>query len=380
MTPLTIAQVVPTLAMGGMERMVCDLLAEIQRSGNRGVLFCTDGTGAFWDEAPASARAVGRRSPFLLGFDARLLCAMVSYLRRERVDVIHAHNLVAQLYATIAGKLLRLPSLVTVHGQGVTYGGRSDVVRHLLGRMTNVSVAVSRDAARVLLSQRAVPHSRMRVVANGVPLAVAEGLQSGPPAGKEQAREGLGIPQDVTLFGSVGRLWPEKNYEMLIDAFRALALKSSSLSNASPVYLVLVGDGGERERICAHIRQAGIEDAVLLPGYAKDVSMWLRAMDVFCLSSSTEGMSLSLLEACMAGVPTIVTDVGGSREVVEDGVTGIVVPEGDSGALSDAMRRLWFDSALRRSMGKKAHHKAVSCFDFRQTFNQYMAIYRELTG
>lgn len=244
-------------------------------------------------------------------------------------------------------------------------------------------------------------------------------------------RERLGIPPDAVVIGSVGRLSPEKNYPLLVRAFSRLVRaetldhrpKTIDLSealggrtscepssahgsdkpfdlaqgrprpprerNASdkdrsivyrlksnvPLFLLLVGDGNDRARIEAEVDRLGIKDQCHITGMQPDVLPWLHAMDIFCLSSDTEGLSISLLEAGACGLPSVVTDVGGNREIVQDGVSGFVVTRGDEAALSDNIKGLAADAAVRRSMGAEARRRVVERFSLGAMADAYVNVY-----
>jgi glycosyltransferase involved in cell wall biosynthesis len=191
--------------------------------------------------------------------------------------------------------------------------------------------------------------------------------------------------------GSIGRLAPEKNYPLLLRAFSRLiagqtesekgAIASNIITTGKTSFnidrqdaqdkglgdssckscismltprLLLVGDGSERGHIESVIRELGMTERCTLAGMQSNVLPWLHQMDVFCLPSDTEGLSMTLLEACACGLPCVVTDVGGNAEIVTQGVSGYVVPRGDIEALSVAVDRLIASVELRQQMGQAA--------------------------
>ena len=142
--------------------------------------------------------------------------------------------------------------------------------------------------------------------------------------------------------------------------------------------LLLVGDGPEREKLEKLVRDLGLDEVVAMPGMQKDVRPWLDCMDVFCLTSITEGTSITLLEAGACGIPAVVTDVGGNREVVEDGETGIVVPSGDEEGIAAAIAKLEGDEALRCRMGEAAGERVAERYSVEQMVEQYAALYEQI--
>jgi glycosyltransferase involved in cell wall biosynthesis len=139
--------------------------------------------------------------------------------------------------------------------------------------------------------------------------------------------------------------------------------------------LLLIGDGADKPRIQAAIRQFGVQDHCVLPGVQTDIGTWLQAMDVFCLSSDTEGTSISLLEAGAASLPSVVTDVGGNPEVVIDGESGLVVPRGDAAALCRAIARLMDSSGDRRAYGLCAARRVQAEYSMQSMADAYISVY-----
>ena len=145
-------------------------------------------------------------------------------------------------------------------------------------------------------------------------------------------------------------------------------------SKVSP-FLLLVGDGPERGRIEEEMRRQGVADRCHITGMQSDVLPWLQEMDIFCLSSDTEGLSISLVEAGACGLPSVVTDVGGNREVVVEGETGLLTPKGDEAALAAALEKLTEDRSLRRRIGLAARKRIAEHFSLDQMTAEYRGVY-----
>src|SRR5262249_46850678 len=141
-------------------------------------------------------------------------------------------------------------------------------------------------------------------------------------------RESAGIPPDASLVGTVGNLYPVKGHTYLIRAAKII------LKSRPNTHVIILGRGNLKDTLHQEAESLGIKDRIHLLGYRDDVSSWLRQFDVFTLPSLSEGLPMSLLEAMAAGVPVVVTGVGGMPEVVSDGLTGFVVPAEDPDALA----------------------------------------------
>ncbi len=434
---MRVCQVVSSLCTGGMERMVCDMLEGMrgettdhglqtldrrlqtkdQRLQTEGAklfescLFCTDAKGELYESAPVTAKACGHRKPGWFIIDWRIVRQVVRFVREQKVDILHAHNHAPNLYCTIVSLLTGVPMIVTRHGQGYKTL-RWRILTYLLAMRAKKVVFVSEDAKRVAIANHTVPAKKAVVIHNGVDtrrftprettdirLQTADRNNQNPESRsqKSEIRRRLGIPADAVVIGSVGRLSPEKNYPLLVRAFASLSRKvagcqvaelsreaSPSSVNNNPTtqqpnnittFLLLVGDGPERGRIEVEMGRYGIKDCCLIAGMQADVRPWLRAMDIFCLSSDTEGLSISLLEAGACGLPSVVTDVGGNKEVVDGGRTGLVVPKGGEHVFKDALSKLSSDVSLRERMGDEACIRVSGCFATACMLRAYEGLY-----
>jgi glycosyltransferase involved in cell wall biosynthesis len=170
---------------------------------------------------------------------------------------------------------------------------------------------------------------------------------------------------------SVGRLKEPKDFEGLVYALAEAGV---------PFRAAIVGDGPDRGVIEKAVRETGSSDRIELLGERSDVAEQLAASDVFVLSSRSEGMPVSVLEAMAAGVAVIASAVGGVPELVTDGETGLLVPAGDRAALSAALRRLLTDDGLRRTMGAAGHARARELFDLPRFRAAHVQLYRDALG
>jgi glycosyltransferase involved in cell wall biosynthesis len=212
-----------------------------------------------------------------------------------------------------------------------------------------------------MTEKQGIARQKIAVIPNGVKSPDGDTTQ--------ESRDRLGVPAGAFVVGSVGRLSREKNYPLLVRAFAALRMKCPN------GFLMLVGDGEDRGRIEEVAQELGVMDSCRLPGAQTDVRPWLRAMDVFCLSSDTEGMSVALLEAGALGLPAVVTDVGSNAEIVQHGVTGYVVSVGDVCAMGQVFENLHRDAGRRHQMGQAARKRIESEYSSNVTLGKYEKLY-----
>jgi glycosyltransferase involved in cell wall biosynthesis len=339
----TVMQVALSLDVGGLERVILNLVQNAS-SEFRLVVCCLERPGA-WADQLSTVVAFDKRP----GVDWRLFWKIARLARIEHVDVIHTHNSTAHLYGAIAGKLAGVKVLHTEHGKNIGEEARSFRVNRWAERFTDVTVAVSKQIAREALLHEHVAPDRLVVVANGISV------------------EHFRSPRNANgrRIGTVGRLVREKNYPLLFRAF-------TTIPNAE---LVVVGDGPLRSELES---QAG--PLVRFLGQRSDVAALLPGFDVFAVSSSTEGMSIALLEAMAAGCPIVATAVGGNTEVIEHEVTGLLVPPNDETALRAAIVRLLADRTLAARLGKAASDLSRQRYSVAAMTRRYEELWRRLAA
>jgi glycosyltransferase involved in cell wall biosynthesis len=215
-------------------------------------------------------------------------------------------------------------------------------------------ITVSEEGARVVLQHRTAPASKVVTIHNGIPDC------------SERANLNSGRPPVITM---VARFTPVKEYEVLLRAFAALHLGPR---------LRLVGDGPLRESCEALARELGIYERVEFLGNRDDVPSLLASSDIFVLASKFEMLPISALEAMRAGLPVIASEVGGVRETVVHGETGLLVPSGSVPALAQALTRLTRDSDLRLRFGRAGRRRFVERFLYERQEEHTRSVYRDV--
>jgi glycosyltransferase involved in cell wall biosynthesis len=289
----------------------------------------------------------------------RLYCL----LHRERPVILHTWMFHANIPGRVLGRLTRVPIVISSER---TMGMESRW-RYWLNRITEPlndrAVCVSQQVADFVVWQVGIPRQKTVVIPNGIALRDFEHLPT-----QQQARTALALSSDQMLIGTVARLDPVKRLDVLLRAMESLR----------DVYAVIVGDGPERTRLETISGRSELAGRVHFAGQQDDVRAWLAAMDMFVLSSDWEGMPNAMLEAMAAGLPVIATAVGGTPEVVVDGVTGLLVPPRDPAALAEAIARLLRDPQLRRQMGQAGQERVKAQFNISTTIRRTEALYQQL--
>jgi len=366
--PPIVCQVLHSLGVGGAE-VLAVRLAERLRNSTRFVFVCLDELGTLGESLRSEGLTIHvlDRRP---GLDRSCVLRLREVLRAERVDLIHAHQHAPFFYSALS----RLggaspPILFTEHGRAHPDhpSFKRRVANRLLLRSRDRIVGVGEAVRGALIHNEGLPADRVSVVYNGIPIERFDRPFS--PEERADARREMDLePGDLAVI-HVARLDHLKDHPTAIRTFRRLA------DRAPEARLVLVGDGPEEPAIRAQIAELGLEARVRLLGLRKDVPRLLAAADIALLTSITEGIPLTLIEAMAAGLPVVSTNVGGVAEVVVDRQTGLLAPSGDDDALAEAVARLGRDPEARRRMGELGRECARSLFSDQRMHEEYQKYY-----
>jgi sugar transferase (PEP-CTERM/EpsH1 system associated) len=366
-TEIKIAHVVLSLDLGGMERVVLELVREGLRRGQQPSVICLTRKGALAPQAEAlGAEVLCLDKPEGLRFETfrRVRAA----LRRLGPDVVHTHQIGALFYAGPASLHGSTPAIVhTEHGKHYSHRLRTRWLGRLAGRYADKFCCVSQDIAEEVRQARIVSWDKIEVVPNGI-----DTTRFGRQFDSTALRRELGMASDAPVVGTIGRLNEVKCQDLLVRAFASLA------SNRREAHLVVVGDGpmrGELEQLAASLTAAG---RIHFVGCQDDPERWLQLMDVFALTSRSEGMPLAILEAWAASRPVVASRVGGVGQMVEHGETGFLFDSGDESALTDALLTLLDQPWYARRLAESGRRRVRCEFDVRNMADAYEAIYREL--
>lgn len=286
---------------------------------------------------------------------ARRFIKLFRYFRSLKPRAVHVHHLGMLMNVLPAAHLAGCRTVVC------TEHSRSSLSRvpglawlaPVLSRATHRLVSVS-SALDGTFRELGVPDRKRATVYNGV-----DTDHFFPPARRD--------PAGPLRLGAVGRLVDEKDYPNLFAAMSALRCAGV------PLELHVVGGGPLAPALVAEFRARALEDAVVLHGDRKDVAAFLRTLDLYVLSSKSEGLPMALLEAMATGLPIVATRVGGIPEVIEDGVSGLLVPPADPDALAAALARLSADTTLRVHLGRNALARARADFSIDGVARRYAA-------
>jgi glycosyltransferase involved in cell wall biosynthesis len=296
------------------------------------------------------------------------------YVRRHRIDLIHCHLGFAVSIGGPVGASLGIPVVATNHtfnepAPGSRESYRMAVHRWSLRNMHASVIAVSEAGRRHVVETVPLAGDKVRVVYNGVDIDRFDAID---PSTRTTIRSGFGIPAESPLVTTVSVLRPEKGIADLLEAMTLI------LESAPDTHLLVVGDGEDRERLVRLTASLSLDDRVRFAGHRDDVPQILAASDVFVLPTLGDVLPTSVAEAMAAGLPVVASDVGGLAEMVEDGVTGFLVPPGSPTGIADRCLVLINDPPQRELLGNRGRDRAVERFDVRRQTATLVSLYRAL--
>jgi glycosyltransferase involved in cell wall biosynthesis len=313
--------------------------------------------------------------------DLRALVALLGTMRRERFTIVHAHNPKPGLLAQLAARLAGVPVVVnTLHGfyfhDGMDPWARRFYVtlEKLAALCSDVVLSQNEEDVTTALREGIVKPHRIKLLGNGIDLQRFDPARL-PRDTRRLVRASLGIAEDAPVVGFVGRLVAEKGVPELL---RAARLVRERVPRA--VFLLVGGSDEEKPGSLTPdaARGAGVEGACVFTGVRHDLPELYRAMDVFALPSHREGFPRAAMEAAAMGLPCVVSDVRGCRQVVAQGENGLLVPAQDHAALAKALTELLLAPSLARLMGTEGRRRALRDFDERRVFATVLAEYERL--
>jgi glycosyltransferase involved in cell wall biosynthesis len=357
---------------GGGERIAVTLAMKLDPARFDRVLCATRSAAGptFESElrtAGVRTMSLNRRSKF----DLYSWWPLISFLRRERVDILHSHKFGSNVWAALIGSLAGVPVTIA-HEQSWASArfslsgerARAFLDREVISRGADAFVAVSEADRRRMIDIEGIDADRIRVLPNAIPAPPA-------PSGRDVRAE-VGISAQDPVVGTVCQLRPEKAVDLLVEA-------ADLLREEFPRIKVLVaGDGSERERLEREVRDRGLHGHVFLLGTRRDVPDVLAALNVAVCCSDFEGTPLSVMEYMAAGCPVVATRVGGLPELVDDGVNGLLFERRDPHDLAAAIGALLRDPARASAMGERGRQRQRREFDLDGLTQRVETLYEEL--
>ncbi len=352
----------------GADMMLLDAVRQLDASRFRVTLGLLTSPLEARDFLPAHLPVVEFRLPGLNGLVwLRFFLVLGWHLWRRHIQILHVNSYIPGNYARLAAWLVGVPVIID-HWHGFTrFNRKRRFICRLLGRVTTLSLTVSAGVKQHLLQHLQLAPDRIRVLYNGIDLNRCR-----PSRSRQEMRTTLGLPQDVPVLAIVSRLdhWGKGHREL----FQAMV----QIKAHWPVHCLVIGGGQRQGEMMALVQDLGLGSSVTFVGQRQDVPDLLGAVDIFVLPSYSEGVSRSLLEAMALGLPVVVSEAGGSPEVVQHAVNGLLVPVKDPEALAQALGRLLANPPWAAQLGQAAAERVAAAFSLERLGQELNALYDHL--
>jgi glycosyltransferase involved in cell wall biosynthesis len=358
------------MTIGGTQQVIRQLVENLDENVIQSEIVCIDGRlgelGEILQEQGVSLHILKRQ----LGFDASLIKSLFQLIRANQYDVIHCHQYTPFVYGVLASLFTKAKVIFTEHGRFYPdYGTwKRKLINPLFSVFTAKITAISQATKQALVKFEGFNADKIEVIYNGI--ADKSDIEVDEIALKAE----FGIPQSAFIFGTISRLQPIKNQSMMIKAFK------QAHDQHNDTHLLIVGDGEIRAELEALARTLGLKDNVTFTGFQRDPYRFHKIIDVFLLTSFSEGASMTLLEAMSFSTPCIVTDVGGNPELISHGITGCLVSLGDENEFVDYCLTLVENIEERKETGMNARKIYLQRFNLMTMTLSYQEKYAAVSN
>lgn len=353
------------MGIAGAERVIYNLVQQTDSTKFDVSILCLDqpigSFGIKLQTMGCSIIALNRKP----GFDFSLAVKIRSIILRDGIDVLHCHQYTPYVYGLLGSLGTKCKVIFTEHGR--FHPDRRKFKRVILNPFFNLATdhitAISAATKRALVKFENFPSKKIKVIYNGIDdtnflLPETNGL-----------KKNIGIPDNSKVLGTVARLDSIKNQKMMIKALKLVH------QYFPDTHLVIVGDGPEKDRLIDLASKLELLPYIRLLGFREDAHIFYKIMDIFLLTSFSEGTAMTLLEAMASSIPCVVTDVGGNPEIVINGETGIIVPNNNEQQLADKICDLIKKRDVKDKMGKAGRKRFVENFRVDKMVESYEKIY-----
>lgn len=366
----TVCHVIHALGVGGAEMLV-DVMVRRLAPDYRCVVAVLDEVGELGAQLQADGFTVEhlRRQP---GIDRGCAKRLDAFARRENVSLLHAHQYTPFFQAMLSRGLTGTrPVLLTEHGRHVPDlpSRKRSLVNRLLLRKQDRLIGCGGAVRQALIDNEGLPAQRVDVIYNGVDL---QAFSRATADARTRIRQEFGFASDDFVVVQVARLHELKDHQ---TALQTIDIARRTLPG---VRLLIVGEGQERGAIESGIARDNLQDHVHLAGSRSDVADLLAASDAFLMSSISEGIPLTIIEAMAAELPVVSTAVGGIPEMITSAQNGFLAPAGRPDALAGCLVSLAQSPALRRKIGAAGLRTAQEQFSLESMLSGYRRLYEEM--
>jgi glycosyltransferase involved in cell wall biosynthesis len=362
--PIRVLHAIETPGTGGAERVLVDIARSLTLPFESLGMTLVEG----WTADQLRAHGIETHVMSLRrSFDLAWPFAFAKFLRRQRIDIVHCHEFTTTCYAALGCAIASVPLVSTMHGKNYwPERAYTRVALRSAARSAASFVVVSEDLKRFACEVLRLAPSVVRVVPNGIDLTTFKPNEQASVA----VRASLGASSENVVIVCVGALEPVKAHAKLLEAMAIL------IRTTPHARLWLVGEGYLREDLERHVATLGLQNVVRFLGWRTDVHAILAAADISVLASRSEGMPLAIMESMACQRAVIATRVGGLPELIEDGISGLLVNADSSTQLAEAMHCLTIEPERRKALGTAASLRAAERFSLGSMKASYQWIYQ----
>lgn len=359
--------IVPSLNVGGREKILLELIKRADREKFEIGVCCLKDGGKLYEQFLNENIAIKCFHKRKNGVDKGLYFRLGNYLKEQKTDIVHTHNPGVLIYGAIGAMLGGAGAIInTEHGYEYSIGRPKKVVEALLRHWIDMTISVS-NTLKDQLSNSMIQSKKITTIYNGIDPSPYNEISA-----PYSLRKRFGFLPTDTIVGNVARLAEVKNHCLLLRAMKKV------IEEIPQAKLLIVGDGELRNKLEVFAKDLGISNNVVFGGEVDNVSELLRMMDIFVLSSTYEGISITILEAMASGKAVVATNVGGNPEIIINGETGILVPVNDKDTMAQAIITLLKDRDRALLMGIKGRRRVEECFNINAMVKRTEKLYLTL--
>ena len=365
---MKILHLISSLGLFGAETIALNLAGTVQGNGYESILCAIENSSNSKIDIIEQANKAGIETHILKcagRFDIRAIFRLRKYIENQKIDVLHTHNYKSDLIGMLAARLAKVPVIATAHGftdmsRSVSMYEKLD--RWILKSFFNKVVTVTGQMLPNFSDQQ------KRIIPNGIDISHFSRNEEKRVA----LRKKYNVADNDILIGTIGRLSKEKNQRMLLEAVYPIVRENEQ------VKIIIIGDGLKADELKQFVEARHLTDRVIFTGIMHDTVSAYSAMDIFILSSLTEGVPLTVLESMASKLPVIATRVGGIPEIMNNGETGLLVESQDVETLRIRVHELIDDKKLRQTLVDAAYEFVRDHYSLTKMCEAYQKVYEEV--
>lgn len=363
-----VMQIIDSMSLGGAEVLLRDLTHALLANNHR-VSVCYNTEGPIAKEIEAMGVPI-TRLPRLGRVDPVLLWRIYSKIKKAKPDIVHTHLFKSDIHGRFAARLARVPVVIsTLHN--CNNWAKNPILGRIYGanaRLADYIIAVSEEVRDYSIRYSHLDPKKITTIANAIPLAR---FRDSSCAGG-RIRQEFNIPSSASVIGIVARLTEQKDHDNFLHAAQKI------LNDAPETYFLIVGDGPLAASLKKLAVSLDIQNSTIFCGNRQDIPAVMAALDILVFSSRWEGLPVALLEGLASALPVVATNVGGIPGVIQNGITGFLVPPADPDALAYSCNTLIRDTALRERIGKAGCAHVQANYTMDGMVNKTISLYQSL--